>query len=285
MAGELVISTKDVGQKVIDRVTKLGESGMVFAKDYNYTNAIKASMLNLAEVVDKNKNPALEVCTETSVQQALFEMVTKGLDVSKKQGYFIVRGDKLCFHTSYFGNILLVRRLYPDWTPVAHVIREGDTFEYGFDPGTGKMKLIKHEQKLENIDNDFVGAYMYIPCSDGTQELYVMTKKQIQKAWAKSPSQTMQTHKDFDEKMVLKTIYNSGCQKVISSTPDPSLVPDDDDAENIHSNTQTGADFTDYEEVHDTPEIPASKNEEPAPSQAPAQAPAPAQENPQEDEF
>ena len=143
---------------------------MTFEKDYNYINAIKASMLALQETVDKNKRPALEVCTPVSIQTALFEMVTKSLDVSKKQAYF-VRGDKLCLHVSYFGHILQVKRLFPNWSPVAHVIREGDEFVYTIDPQTAKMKLVKHEQKLENIDNDFKGAYMYLPCTDGEPEL------------------------------------------------------------------------------------------------------------------
>lgn len=204
MAENAVQVKKDVGQQVIDRIDKLASAGMVFAKDFNYVNAIKASMLSLAEVVDKNKRPALEVCTPASIQTALFNMATKSLDVSKNQAYFVVRGQKLCLHVSYFGHILQVKRLFPDWTPVAHTIREGDVFEYSIEPETGKMKLVKHEQKLENLDNDFIGAYMYIPCADGTQELYVMTKKQILKAWSKSSSQTLQTHKDFDEKMALK---------------------------------------------------------------------------------
>ena len=246
-----VVKKVDVGQQVIDRVNQLCEAGFRLPADYSVANAVKASMLMLQEVVDKNKHPALEVCTKESIQSFLFSMCIKGLDVSKKTCYPIVRADKLCLHVSYFGNILQVRRLYPDWAPVARVIREGDVFEYGIDTETGKMKLIKHEQKLENIDKDFVGAYMYLPCADGGQELYVMTRKQIMKAWSKSSSQSLQTHKDFDEKMILKTIYNSGCTKVINSTPDPIVMPDDDeDNQNLvsgHDDTQ----FTDFVEVHD----------------------------------
>jgi recombination protein RecT len=250
MAENAVQVKKDVGQQVIDRIDKLASAGMVFAKDFNYVNAIKASMLSLAEVVDKNKRPALEVCTPASIQTALFNMATKSLDVSKNQAYFVVRGQKLCLHVSYFGHILQVKRLFPDWTPVAHTIREGDVFEYSIEPETGKMKLVKHEQKLENLDNDFIGAYMYIPCADGTQELYVMTKKQILKAWSKSSSQSLQTHKDFDEKMALKTIINSGCTKVINATPDSVNIPDDEEVNQEHETSEsTDEDFTDFEEM------------------------------------
>lgn len=253
MAENAVQVKKDVGQQVIDRVNALCEAGFTMPRDYQYINAIKASMLSLAEVQDKNRKPALEVCTPASIQTALFEMCTKGLDVSKKTAYFIVRGNKLCLHVSYFGHILQVKRLFPDWTPVAHTIREGDVFEYSIEPETGKMKLVKHEQKLENLDKDFIGAYMYIPCTDGTQELYVMTKKQILKAWSKSSSQALQTHKDFDEKMALKTIINSGCTKVINATPDPVNMPEDDEEvpTDIANTEPTEEDFANFEEVNE----------------------------------
>ncbi len=242
---------KDIGTQVIDRVSTLCDAGFTMPKDFNYVNAIKSSMLALAEVQDRNKKPALEVCTPASVQTALFEMCTKGLDVSKKNAYFIVRGNKLCLHVSYFGHILMVKRLFPNWSPVAHTIREGDVFEYAIDPETGKMKLTKHEQKLANLDNDFIGAYMYLPCSDGTQELYVMTRKQIMKAWSKSSSQSLQTHKDFDEKMALKTIINSGCTKIINATPDPTSTPLDDDDPNVVNNAtpENEEEFSLFEEV------------------------------------
>ena len=237
-------------------------------------------MLLLQETVDKNKRPALEVCTPASVQTALFEMVTKSLDVSKKQSYFVVRGNKLCLHVSYFGHILQVKRLFPDWTPVAHTIREGDVFEYSIDPETAKMKLVKHEQKLENLDKDFVGAYMYIPCADGTQELYVMTRKQIFKAWSKSSSQSLQTHKDFDEKMALKTIINSGCTKVINATPDPVNMPEDDeDMNNLQDPVENAAgEYTDFEEVKDETQqqaLPEPQKEESETEPEPEPAPTP----------
>lgn len=268
---------KDVGQQVIDRINKLCEAGFRLPADYSAVNAIKSSMLLLQEVVDKDKRPALEVCTPVSIQTFLFEMATKGLDVSKKQIYPIVRGDKLCGHVSYFGHILQVRRLFPNWTPIAHTIREGDEFEYSIDPETGKMRLEKHVQKLENLDKDFIGAYMYIPCSDDTQELYVMTKKQILAAWSKSSNTNLTTHKKFDEKMALKTIINSGCTKVINATPDQVSMPDDDDDPNNFTDPvgDNGGEYTDFEEVqtkvNDNPD-----NAQTAPEAAPAPAAQPA---------
>jgi recombinational DNA repair protein RecT len=118
----------------------------------------------------------------------------------------------------------MVKRIYPDWNPVPVVIREGDVFEYSIDPATGKKFVVKHEQKLENMDNGFVGGYMYLP--DG--ELYIMTKKQILTAWSKSSNREQTTHKQFDEKMVQKTLVNSGCNMIINSTPEYQVALDEE---------------------------------------------------------
>lgn len=270
---------KDIGTQVLDRVNQLCEAGFKMAPDFSAINAIKATMLMLQQVVDKNKRPALEVCTPVSIQTALFEMCVQSLDVSKRQAYLLVRGDKLCFQPSYFGHILQVKRLFPDWSPVAHTVREGDEFEYTINPENGKMKLVKHEQKLENLDKDFIGAYMYLPCADGEPELYVMTRKQIMRAWSKSSSQSLQTHKDFDEKMALKTIINSGCTKVINATPDPTYVAPDEDPNNFQD--QVGGEetnFVEFEEVQDEHKEVAEEQ----PKEDPYQ---PTQEQPNDDEF
>ena len=55
-----------------------------------------------------------------------------------------------------------------------------------------------------------------------------MTKKQILQAWAKSSSREQATHKAFDEKMVGKTLVNSGCNMIINSTPEYQMGMDEE---------------------------------------------------------
>ena len=248
----------NVGDQVIARVEELNKVGFVMPKDYLYVNAIKASMLVLQELKDKNGKPALEVCTPTSVASALFEMAIKGLDVSKKTAYFICRGDKLCLHESYFGKALQVKRIYPNFDPHPVVIHEGDEFVYTIDPETGYKKLVKHEQKLENLDKDFVGAYMYIPTADGKQDLYIMSKKQIVTAWSKSSSREMGTQKTFPEKMAGKTLVNSACNMIINSTPDLSYAANEnEDGEEYNEKQITDHSVTDFVEAEEVTEVPA----------------------------
>ena len=228
-------------------------------------------MLVLQELKDKNQKPALDVCTQASVATALFEMSTKGLDASKKTCYFIVRGDKLCMHESYFGKVLQVKRIYPNFDPHPVVIHEGDEFVYEIDPTTGCKKLVKHVQKLENIDKDFVGAYMYLPTANGGQDLYIMSRKQILTAWSKSSSREQATHKTFSEKMVSKTIVNSGCNMIINSTPDLAFASNEDENGEEYNERQIAEhpieDFQEAEVVEDAPTENTPAQDKPATSE------------------
>lgn len=216
----VAVKSNDFGSQVIQRVDDLCKVGFTLPKDYNHVNAIKASVLVLSELKDRNGRPFNEVCTPQSIQKALFSMATKGLDVSRNQAYYIVRNNQLCLHESYFGKVARVKRVYPDFDPTPRVVYQGDVFEYTTDVKTGRMQLVKHEQKIENLDKDFVGAYMYLPCPDGGQKLYIMTKKQIVTAWMKSSNKSMTVQHEFREKMIGKTIINSGCTMIINATPE-----------------------------------------------------------------
>ena len=246
---------QNVGDQVITRVNSLCEVGFKMPVDYQYVNAIKSSMLVLQELKDKNGKPALEVCTQASIASALFEMAVKGLDASRKTCYFIVRGDKLCMNESYFGKALQVKRIYPNFDPRPVVIHEGDEFVYEIDPKNGCKKLVKHTQSIENLDKDFIGAYMYIPTADGGQDLYIMSKKQILTAWSKSSSREQTTHKQFSEKMVGKTLVNSGCNMIINSTPDLAYASNgnDDNEENVDVKSQNAIE-AEYEEIQESTE-------------------------------
>lgn len=275
-------SSKNVGDLVLSRIDDMSKVGLCLPEGYNVTNAVKASLLTLQEVKDKDGKPALDVCTPASIQSALFEMCIRGLSVADKSCYMIVRGNKLCMTPSYFGRVKEARRIYPQWNPRAVVVREGDEFLFEIDPATGEKRLVKHVQKFENLDKDFVGAYLYAPTLDGSHnELHIMTKKQIMAAWAKSSNKSLSTHKAFDERMVQKTIINSVANMLINSHPEKSNVPDNEYDPNAPEPIQ---EFADAEEVVDVPEAlpeaPANVDAETgeiknnSASEAPAQAQA-----------
>ena len=247
-------TTSNVGTLVLNRVDEMCKVGFTMPKDYNYVNAVKATMLKLQEVKDKNGKPALEVCTPSSIQSALFAMVVKGLDVSKNQAYLVCYGQQLQLQESYFGKVLQVKRIFPDWEPRPNIVHEGDTFKYTVNPETGRRELVEHTQSLENLDKPIVGGYIYLPCSDGGKDLYCMTYKQIVSAWSKSRSGGA-TAKQFPEKMAMKTLVNSGCNIIINSTPSQSNIADNSDDPNA---PEPVPEYADAEEIVEVKELPAA---------------------------
>ena len=248
-------TTSNVGTLVLNRVDEMCKVGFTMPKDYNYVNAVKATMLKLQEVKDKNGKPALEVCTPSSIQSALFAMVVKGLDVSKNQAYLVCYGQQLQLQESYFGKVLQVKRIFPDWEPRPNIVHEGDTFKYTVNPETGRRELVEHTQSLENLDKPILGGYIYLPCADGGKDLYIMTIKQIIAAWNKSRSGGA-TAKQFPEKMAMKTLVNSGCTMVINSTPSQSTVADNSDDPNAPETEPEYAYAEEVVEVHELPDAP-----------------------------
>ena len=270
-------TSSNVGQLVLSRVDEMCKVGFTMPKDYNYVNAVKATMPKLQNVKDKNGKPALQVCTPSSIQSALFTMVVKGLDVSKNQAYLVCYGDQLQLQESYFGKVLQVKRIFPEWEPRPNIVHADDTFKYTVNPDTGRRELVEHTQSLENLDKPILGGYIYLPCADGGKDLYIMTIKQIIAAWNKSRSGGA-TAKQFPEKMAMKTLVNSGCTMVINSTPSQSTVADNSDDPNA---PETESEYADAEEVVEVQELPAAPQDvdtetgeikdEPTP-EAPAQA-------------
>ena len=248
-------TTSNVGTLVLSRVDEMCKVGFTMPKDYNYVNAVKATMLKLQDVKDKNGKPALEVCTPSSIQSALFTMVVKGLDVSKNQAYLVCYGEQLQLQESYFGKVLQVKRIFPEWEPRPNIVHEGDTFKYTVNPETGRRELVEHTQSLENLDKPILGGYIYLPCADGGKDLYIMTIKQIIAAWNKSRSGGA-TAKQFPEKMAMKTLVNSGCTMVINSTPSQSTVADNSDDPNAPEPVPEYADAEEIVEVHELPDAP-----------------------------
>lgn len=199
------------------------DGSLHFPDHYSPQNAMKAAWLVLQETQDINKKPALEVCSRNSIVYALFDMVVQGLSVAKKQGYFIVYGNKLSFTRSYFGTIHVTKRLKGIEDVVAQVIYEGDVFEYTIEAGI--KKVVKHEQKIENINTDkIVGAYCTITIEGGKQFTDIMNKAQIDMAWSKTKMKSNTVQKEFPDQMALRTIINRVCKYYVNTSDDSDLI-------------------------------------------------------------
>lgn len=277
---------ENISEQVLSRIEQFQKDGsMILPKNYSVENHMKSAWLALQEVEDKEHHKALQICTKESIANSLLDMVLQGLSVSKKQGYFIVYGNKLIFQRSYFGTIALAKRAGGMVSePVANVIYDGDDFQYEIDPKTAKVAIIKHSQKLENIDNSKIkGAYALVTLADGTTQVTIMSMQQIRAAWGQGATKgNSPAHKNFAEEMAKKTVIGRACKAIINSSDDAWLYDgkeDDADSDKAsiqrdaaqHSDVQiidtTAVEFDDVPETSSNAD--ASQTQEPAPEEAP----------------
>ena len=83
-----------------------------------------------------------------------------------------------------------------------------------------------------------------------------MTKAQVMKAWAKSANKSLTTHREFEERMVQKTIINSVCNMLVNSHPENSSFADNSDDPNAPETEPEYADAEEIVEVHELPDAP-----------------------------
>lgn len=278
----------NISEQVLARIEDFQKTGgMVLPKDYSVENHMKSAWLILQATTDRSGQQALAVCTKESIANALLDMVLQGLAVSKKQGYFIVYGNKLEFQRSYFGTVALAKRTGGIKTePVANVIYEGDEFIYTIDPKTARISIVKHEQKIENIDNNKIkGAYALVTLADGSTQVTIMSMAQIRAAWGQGATKgNSPAHKNFAEEMAKKTVIGRACKTIINSSDDAWLYEGkrddmDSDAATRQREATTGAekqivvDAESYEEIETTPTAAPTAIEN-AQTEAPATADA-----------
>lgn len=277
---------ENISEQVLSRIEQFQKDGsMILPKNYSVENHMKSAWLALQEVEDKEHHKALQICTKESIANSLLDMVLQGLSVSKKQGYFIVYGNKLIFQRSYFGTIALAKRAGGMVSePVANVIYDGDDFQYEIDPKTAKVAIVKHSQKLENIDNSKIkGAYALVTLADGTTQVTIMSMQQIRAAWGQGATKgNSPAHKNFAEEMAKKTVIGRACKAIINSSDDAWLYDgkeDDADSDKAsiqrdaaqHSDVQiidtTAVEFDDVPETSSSADAP--QTQEPASEEAP----------------
>lgn len=217
----------DVVALVTSRLrTYTDDKELILPTNYSIENALKAAWLALQEVVDRDKHPALQVCTQASIANALLSMAVQGLNPGKQQCYFIAYGTKLVCQRSYFGSMAVAQRVAGASDIWAEVVYEGDEFEYKI--SHNRKNVSKHTQKLGNIKpTAILAAYCVIEFSTGKPPFTeIMTIEQIKKAWAKSKTDSdapTSVHSQFPEEMAKRTVTNRACKALINSSSDSNL--------------------------------------------------------------
>lgn len=217
---------KDITGPVLSKIDTFQQAGELhLPQGYSAANALKSAWLLLLEVKDRDGRLALDVCSRESVANALLKMVVWGLSPLKKQCDFIVYGDKLSCDPEYTGNLVLAKRYggLKEYKPRA--IFKGDVFEFETETTFPyRTKILKHEQKLENIGGEVVGAYFAYELNSGAQDVEIMNINQIRAAWKQGAAKgNSPAHQNFSDQMAIKSVINRGCKLLIRASDDSVL--------------------------------------------------------------
>lgn len=230
MANEMAVLQKDITDVVLGKVTELEAQGVQLPSNYNAANALKQAFFKINEVqlsrnegggfyMEKYGNTAIG---KASIANSLLDMIQQGLNPGKNQCYFIAYGSKLQMSRSYFGTQAALKRLDEIENVKAEVIRKGDVFRIG--SVDNETVVTEFEPSFENMDNEIIGAFATITKADGTKVYTIMTKKQIDKSWAKAKTKSVQI--DFPEEMAKRTVINRAAKPFINTSDDAELFSD-----------------------------------------------------------
>ena len=224
---QTAVAKKEVVDQVESRVNQLTSKGeLQLPPNYSAANALKSAWLKLQEIKTSNGKPALEACTRTSIQNALFDMVIQGMDPSRDQGYLIPYGQQLVFQRSAYGDLALAKRQGNIKEATPEVVFEGDEFEFRKD--NGRTIVDKHKSTLKNRKNPVEGAYCTLYFHDGSTDTEVMDIDEIKAAWKqgqvyKGDDSKDTVHTKFTAEMAKKTVLSRAVKRYIRSADDSHL--------------------------------------------------------------
>lgn len=222
-ANKPVMTLKQVETSLVGDIKHKMEEGLInFPKGYDAPKAV-VNAINMIK-----QDPKASACTPESIGQSVRNMVYMGLDMSNKQCYPIPYNNKLSIDPSYFGSVTMVKRIKGVKDVVATVIFQDDEFEYEYDK-YGSIIITSHKPKLENRDNDIVGAYATIILDKEIfgREMHVevMTQKEIKTAWGQGATKGgSPAHKNFAQEMSKKTVLQRASKMFIRTLTDSTYV-------------------------------------------------------------
>lgn len=215
-----------ISEKVRQQIEDLTKKNQIaLPTNYSPENALKSAWLILQEA-KKDGKPVLQVCTQASIQNTLFDMVIQGLSPAKKQCYFIPYGNQLQLSRSYLGTIAVTKRLKGIKDVKAHVIYDGDTFETEYDIKTASVVVKSYKPNFSTIDiTKILGVFAVILGEDGPVHTEIMTMAQVRAAWNQGQMKgNSGAHKNFSEEMAKKSVINRACKAYWNTSDDSDLL-------------------------------------------------------------
>lgn len=188
---------------------------------YDVKSECTSAAVKLQGMTAKNAEgkevPILSLATRESVLLFFKDMVTQGLSFINNQCYAILYGNELQLRRSYFGTIKTLEGFFPGYEVGADVIFDGDKFDYKTDTVRCFNYIENMVSSFFNRDNPIIGVYGTIHDKATGRIIYgeVMTRKEIEKSWAKAKSS--KTQGEFPTEMAKRTLINRMCKVFLNS--------------------------------------------------------------------
>jgi len=234
------IGNSTIADSILNSFANLAEQGqLVFPKGYAYGNQLKLMYTSIVQ------NGSIAKVTNVSVGEALVEAVIQGLEIDKKQVYFIARGNKLTMFRSYYGDVKVALETGLVTDIRARVIYKDDEYEIDTNKD-GEEIIINHRTRLENHDKDIIGAYAWADCPDGKRHYCIMTKKEIDTNWSKSSDPSRNVQKDFPQEMAKRSVIRRLVKMIFNTAPSTLTDAQKTVIRSYNRTTEEEYDNTDY---------------------------------------
>ena len=188
--------------------------------NYDANNAVKSFVLEVSKLEDKNHQRALDVCTPQSIIASMQKMLSRGLDLNKKQGYLIVRGNTLCLDVGAFGSVKVMKDV-TGFEMFSNVIYEGDKIK--ITPRRNGSQVIERQTTWENQRKGIISGAYAVVSDQKTGKVIdsdLMTMEEIKVSWAQSSNKSLETHKKFPHEMCRKTVESRLAKRLVNTSGD-----------------------------------------------------------------
>jgi recombination protein RecT len=203
---------------------------------------LTAERILKAALIAASKQPKLLQCTRDSFVKAVMVASELGLDCSGTLGssYLVPYGRECALIIGYRGLIDLARRSGEISSIEAHVVYEEDNFAYEL----GMYPKLTHQRNLESECDDSKIRYVYMVATlkDGTKQVEVMTRAQVEKIRAGSKAGHKGPWVEHWGEMARKTVVRRGIKYLPLSPELQQRIHDDDERSGYMTEVASAAD-------------------------------------------
>jgi len=180
------------------------------------------------------KTPKLADCTPESVIECMLNCSAMGLEPDGRRAHLIPYGNKCTLIVDYKGIVELAKRSGDVSNVFAQVVCENDSFVW-------ENGEVKHQIDFKRERGEMYAVYAQISFKDGTKQVDVMTKSEVDAIRRRSKSGTQGPWVTDYNEMAKKTVFRRASKWVTLSPEVADALDKEEDFTDIKSHVSTPA--------------------------------------------